>query len=389
MNNKVDETAEAKADEVAGDANGGQSGTDIIEESTAQKQNPAENGETTGTPGAGERRAGGRPWRLVLFLMFLLAVTAGAAGYLYFDISEGRRANEAKLRSLADGVDALQHSHASLAEHVRLLDDRLTGTDERFSAMLRDLNSLYRHRNSDIGWQLAEVKYLLLIASQRLALARDVDTAQAILQSADARLMEIPDPALIPVRERLIADINRLKAARGTDFAGLALMLADLAGRSGEFPLNPGGSGEQAALPADNEPVATDNRWQRLARNLWQELKSLVIISRTDKNTAALLAPQERYFLYRNLRLQLEMGRMALLIRDEDQYRISVKAGTEWLNEYFDTGDARVRSALASLENAGSINFHETVPSIDTTLGAFDEYLAGHDEALPGVGAQQ
>ena len=286
-------------------------------------------------------------------------------------------------------MDALQQSHASLAEDTRLLDQRLTAIDERFTGMLRELNSLYRHRNSDIGWQLAEVKYLFLIASQRLALARDVATAQAILQSADARLVEIADPALIPVRERLIADINRLQAARNTDYAGLALMLADLSVRADELPLNLGGSADPAALTADTEPLATDNRWQRLARDLWLELKSLVVISRTDNNTAALLAPQERYFLYRNLRLQLEMSRMALLLRDEDQYRISVAASTEWLNEYFDTGDARVRSALDSLENAGSIDFAESVPSIDATLYAFDEYLAGIGNTVTGGGLLQ
>ena len=114
----------------------------------------------------------------------------------------------------------------------------------------------------------------------------------------------------------------------------------------------------------------------------------MVIIARTDKNTAALLAPQERYFLYQNLRLQLELSRMALLIRDEDQYRISVRASTEWLDEYFDTDDGRVRGALASLENAGSIDFHESVPSIDSTLGAFDEYLAGRDRSMTAGGAR-
>lgn len=388
MNNRVDETAEVKADEVAGDADDGRSGTDVIEESVTHAQNPGENGETADTPGAGERRAGGRPWRLVLFLVTLLAVTAGAAGYLYFDISEGRRTNETKLEALAAAVDSLTQGHASLAENDRLLDERLAGVDERFTGMLRDLNSLYRHRNSDIAWQLAEVKYLLLIASQRLALARDVDTAQAILQSADARLVEIADPALIPVREQLIADINRLKAARSTDYAGLALMLAGLAERSDQLPLNLGGTGAQAALPDDNVPATAENRWQRLVRNLWQELKSLVTIARTDKNTAALLVPQERYFLYQNLRLQLELSRMALLIRDEDQYRISVRASTEWLDEYFDTDDGRVRGALASLENAGSIDFHESVPSIDSTLSAFDEYLAGHDRSVTAGGAR-
>lgn len=389
MNNKVDETAEVETAEEAGGGREGPAGPDITEASVTRAQNSADNAETADTPEARERRPAGRSWRLVLFLVVLLAVAAAAAGYLYFDISAGRKANEATLRSLAAGVDALQQSHASLAENARLLDQRLTAVDERFTGMLRDLNSLYRHRNSDVGWQLAEVKYLFLIASQRLALARDVATAQAILQSADARLVEIADPALIPVREQLIADLNRLQAARRTDYAGLALMLADLSVRADELPLNLGGAAEQAAPAADNDPVATDNRWRRLARDLWRELKSLVIISRSGNNTAALLAPQERYFLYRNLRLQLEMSRMALLIRDEDQYRISVQACTEWLNEYFDSGDARVRSALASLENAGSIDFDESVPSIDATLDAFDEYLAGIDNTVTGGGLLQ
>ena len=86
MNNRVDETAEVKTDEVAGEADDGRSGTDVIEESITHAQNPGENGEAADTSGAGERRAGGRPWRLVLVLVTLLAVTAGAAGYLYYDI---------------------------------------------------------------------------------------------------------------------------------------------------------------------------------------------------------------------------------------------------------------------------------------------------------------
>ena len=389
MNNKVDETAGTKAVEEVNGGGEGQAGPGDAEESVTRTQDPADNGETADTPEVRERRPARRPWRLVLFLVALLALAAGAAGYLYFDISEGRKANEATLHSLAAGVDALQQGHASLAENARLLDQRMSAIDERFTGMLRELNSLYRHRNNDIGWQLAEVKYLLLIASQRLALARDAATAQAILQSADARLVEIADPALIPVRERLIADINRLKAARSTDYAGTALVLADLSARADELPLNPGGAAQQAPPATDNDSVATGNRWQRLAGDLWRELKSLVIISRTEKNTAALLAPQERYFLYRNLRLQLEMSRMALLIRDEDQYRLSVTACTEWLNEYFDTADVRVRSALDSLEDAGSIDFDEAVPSIDATLDAFDEYLAGINNTVTGGGMLQ
>ena len=387
MNNKVDETTEVTATEAAEGGIAGQKGTHAAEASAAvdTRENPV----TADTENSSKHRGGSRNWRIILFLTILLAVTASAAGYLYFDLSAGRKTNEAQLQSLAARLDALQQSHAYLTADTRALDERLTGINEQFTGMLHNLNSLYQHRNSDINWQLAELKYLFHIASQRLVLARDVDTAQAILQAADSRLMGIADPALIPVRKQLIADINRLKPAQRLDYTGLALTLSGLAERAGLLPLNLGGKGEQGPQPNANNPNAMDNRWQRLARSVWQELKSLVVISRTDNNTAALLAPQERYFLYQNLRLQLEMSRLALLLRDEAQYRISINTSTDWLNEYFDTADERVRTALASLENAGSVDFYEPVLSIDMTLNAFDKYLARTKGPLIGGGVQQ
>ena len=285
-------------------------------------------------------------------------------------------------------MDALQQSHTSLTENTRLLDERLTRNNEQLAGLLRTVNDLYRLRNNDLGWQLEELKYLLLIASHRLALARDVDTALAILQSVDVRLSEIVDPALIPAREQLIADINRLQAALRTDYTGLVLVLSELADRADQLPLNLGGAGMQAASAPDPGPAGTDNRWQLFARTLWRELKTLVVISRTDKNTAALLAPEERFFLYQNLRLQLEMARLALLVGDVDQFDRSIKACTDWLNEFFDTGDQRVSDALASLQRVGSVNLQETVPSITATLRAFDEYLAGQS-VTPGGGTEQ
>lgn len=386
MNNKVEETPEVKAVE---ESVAGQTDTDVIAETDAEDSR--EDPETTEVTDSGERRAPGRNRALILCLIVLFAVTAGATGYLYFDISKSRKANEAERRSLAVGMEAMQQGHAALKENTRLLDERLTRTNEQLTGLLRSINDVYRLRNSDLGWQLEELKYLLLIASHRLALARDVDTALAILQSVDTRFSEIVDPALIPVREQLIADINRLRAAQHTDYAGLALMLSELAGRADQLPLNHGETGVRSAqAPApDPEPAATDNRWQRLAGNLWRELKTLVVISRADNNTAALLAPRERFFLYQNLRLQLEIARLALLFGDENQFHLSLSACTDWLNEYFAVDDKRVRDALASLERVGSVNLQEAVPSIDATLRAFDQYLAEQSATPAGRGAQR
>jgi uroporphyrin-3 C-methyltransferase len=387
VNNKVDETAEVKVAEQAAAGIAEEAGTDVTEETSSIDAGTKP--ETADSTSAGKRRSGGRPWGIILFLIVLLLVTAGTAGYFIYDLSKARKASEAELQSQAARLDELQQGTAALAENTRLLDNRLTSTNEQLAGILHNLNSLYRQGNNDIAWQLAELKYLFLIASHRLALAGDVDTAQAILQSADARLREIADPGLIPVREQLIADINRLSEFPRTDYSGLALVLGDLARRVDRLPLNLGETGAQTSATADEEPAGSGNNWQRLARGLWQELKSLLVISRTDKNNAALLAPQERNFLYQNLRLQLEAARLALLSRDDGQFRESVNACADWLNEYFDSADERVRNALTSLERAAAVGLHEAVPSIDATLRIFDEYLTRQGGTVTGDGALQ
>ena len=265
---------------------------------------------------------------------------------------------------------------------------RLTRIDEQLAGILRNLNNLQRRGDDPAGWQLAEIRYLLRIASQRLALAGDVDTVQAILLSADAGLREIPDPALIPVRERLIADINRLASSARTDVAGLALALGDLAQRADQLPLNQGALAQQEHAPAA-DPAAGDDRWRRLARTLWEELKSLLVISRTDRNSVALLAPRERFFLHRNLRLQLEAARLAVLVRDGDQLRDSANACLDWLNEFFDTGDNRVRNAQETLERAAGADLERPILSIDATLKVFDGYLARQGNPAAGGAARQ
>ena len=383
MNDKVGETVEEQvAEETGADATGEEGVPEAASPDTGEQSDSAEI-----TDAEERRRGGGRSWLTTLFLFILLAAAAGASGYFILELNRDRSADRAEIRSLADRVDALQQGQASLAEDSRRLDRGLARTGEQVTGILHNLNSLQHQREGAAGWQLAEINYLLRIASHRLALLGDVDTVVAVLQSADAGLREIPDPALIPVREQLIADINRLKSVPGTDVTGLALALGDLAERADQLPLNLAAPAVESRAPA-GDPAATENRWRRFARSVWQELKTLVVISRTDNNTAALLAPRERFFLHRNLRLQLEAARLAVLIGDEGQLRMSANACLDWLNEFFDTGDSRVRSALEILESAAGADLREPAPSIDAALDAFDEYLTRQDNPAAGGAAR-
>lgn len=387
MNDKVDETAAQKpTGNTAGDdvtAGAELARSDTATAAGAQPDNVrTDNARPAGKPADsahstrnGRRERASRSWVSTLFLFCLSAAGIGAGGYFIHDLRVSNGQGRAERQLLAHRLDAQQHSHTLLAETLRQLEQRQRAADGQINELLQHFNTLRRQRGGETGWKLAEIRYLLRIASQRLALSADVDTAEAVLHSADTLLREIPDPALIPVRARLSGDINRLRAHPRADFSGMAMSLADLAARAQRLPLKTG-----AVKPAQESQQAEADappRWQQLARNVWQELKSLVVITRESGQSAALLAPPERFFLHRNLRLQLEAARLALLARDESQYRASIRACNDWLQEFFDPGATEVRSARAILQDAAALNLGRPAPSIDATLHALDEYLLG------------
>ena len=326
--------------------------------------------------------------RLPALLLTVLIVVAAAAGYLAVKIKQGQGSSVIAIQSLSARLEALEDAGASLSRENELLSARLAETNQQVAGLMDGFSSLYQQTNRDAGWQLMEIKYLLMTASYRLVLERDVSTALAALRIVDTKLRAIPDPNLIPLREQLVADMNRLKATAAPDFTGLALLLSDLAGRVEQFPLKTGKTNPATTAPVEVEGPATETGWQRLSRVIWRELKTLVVISRSDKKAAVLL-PEEQYFLYQNLRLQLESARLAVLLKDGDHFQESVNTCKDWLHDHFDTSDNRVRAALASLTDLAAIDLDETIPSIDRSLQALENYLARQAGAMINDEAQR
>ncbi len=392
MNDKVDDIAQEQVAEPAAAADDRETAMELARTEAARAaaseaggQSPRQSAGTDAT-GTETQHRPGRSWLSTLLLFCLTAAGIGAGGYFIHDLNERRNMDRTERAALADRLDALQHSHTLLAETQRRLESRQDQADEQLRATVQHLGALQRQAGSATGWQFEEIKFLLRVASQRLALAGDVDTALAVLRSADTLLRDIPDPALIPVRARLTRDIQRLQAHPRTDFSGTALALGDLAARARQLPLKTGAAGETSA-PAPQQPDPQP-RWRELAGNVWQELKSLVVITRDSGQSAALLAPAERFFLHRNLRLQLDAARLALLARDENQYQASIQAGTAWLQEFFRLDDAGVQGALEILRDAAALELDRPVPSLEATWNAFDEYLLRQDGPYTYRGAQ-
>ncbi len=272
-----------------------------------------------------------------------------------------------RLQSFKDRMDsdvaATERARRSLEEEQRQLANAQQGLEESIGVLRAQLG------NSRNDWMLAEVQYLLQVANQRIQLERDVLTTRAALSSADRRLQTLADPGFNGVREQIARELVELDVVALPDLAGIALTLDTLAGQVNQLPLKDAQvhhQGSAQAASTTTEPTVTD--WTRLPRLIWQELRQLVVVRRNDTPVGPLLAPEQQFFLYENLRLQLNSARLAALQGETESYRASLKTAQAWLGDYFDVDAPQIAAARSELERLAGIDMRPPLPDISTSL---------------------
>jgi uroporphyrin-3 C-methyltransferase len=107
------------------------------------------------------------------------------------------------------------------------------------------------------------------------------------------------------------------------------------------------------------------------------EAVKLLRVSRIDQPEAALLAPEQAYFLRENLKLKLLNVRMGLLARQFESARSDAAAATFALNRYFDPAARRTQQVANTLSQVQSQLKVVELPRADETLAALATAAAG------------
>jgi len=216
---------------------------------------------------------------------------------------------------------------------------------------------------------LTEIEQVLLVASQQLLLAGNVQSALAALQLADARLQRLERPQFLPLRRALTRDMDRLKAMPFVDIAGMSLKLDQVLAAVAVLPFAMDERLPPAA-PGSTPPPADEPAWKRLAREAWAELRQLVRVEVADRPAAPLLLPSQQYFLRENLKLRLLSARIALLNRDDASFKADLGAAETWLRVYFDTRAKPVQSVQAALKQLAATPMGGDMPDLGGSLEA-------------------
>lgn len=307
--------------------------------------------------------AGAWYWHQYRYAPALVALAQDVAG-----TGAGQASLAAELDATRAGIDSAGAEAADALAAVDALGAKIDSAVQGQADLRRSVSALYeKETQTSVDWVLAEAEYLVLAATQRLALERDIDTAVAALRAADQRLRSVDHPDLIPIRDQLIKDITALEGVNRADVEGLALYLARTIDQVDDLPTKP--IAEEVtpfATVRDGEYAAAD--WRRLGYAIWSDLVNLVEVKDADLPDSVLFDPELRYFLRQNLKLELASARLAVLRRDRANLEASAALIKRLFKAYYDENDAGVKSITARLNEAVTLELKPQLPNISGSL---------------------
>lgn len=308
--------------------------------------------------------------RNLAWVLLIVLAAAGGAGYYGFNFLKQQTA---RTDALATQQSQLQAENAQLKIQ---LDEGLQTLSKQQADLATDIETL-RARNVHLrkDWLINEAEYLLQLANYRLLFERDIKTAIVALDTADLRLRETGDPGLIAVRKTIADAIQALKAVPQADLAGLSLTMSAISGDVNNLPLSTpdpqSKAHEQQTGMGETRKVT---KWSELAAAIWHDLKGLIVIRDHTQPVEPLIAPEQRFFLTENLRLQVEQARLAMLSGHAAVYKERLATAIKWVERYFDQDAANTQATLATLKQLQAGDIAPALPDISKPYLLLEDY---------------
>ena len=289
-----------------------------------------------------------------------------------------------------------QDSARDAAAKVALLEARVAEGALQRTQLEELMTSLSRSRDENL---LVDVEAAIRVAGQQTAITGSAEPLVAALKQSEERLARYNQPRLEGVRRAIARDLDRVRAASVADISTLTIKLDEAIRMVDELAL-PGsalsrseagrvssgnaqgarGTASVAAAASAPSPGWGSNVQETTTRVLgraWDEVRSLVRVTRIDHPDAALLAPEQAFFVKENLKLRLLNARLALLSRQFDTAQSDLQVAQASLDRYFDRASKRTVLAADLVRQVASQAKQGGVPRPDETLAAVAAAAAG------------
>ena len=356
---------------------------------------------------AAQRPAAPRSNKLTAFLIAACAVSIMSSGLLWSKLNNiqetlARQSLDASTQSVEAKTlaKAAQDSVRETSVRQSVIEAKLSEVALQRSQLEELMTSMSRSRDENL---VVDIDSAVRLAQQQASLTGTAEPLLAALRAADQRIARAAQPRLAPLQRAIAKDTERIKAATLSDTPGLLVKLDELARMVDDLPLanavaQPSGNAAvKAALakspaaksaaksaasgPAGDDDTSTTQQWpqwlQSIAGAVRDEARGLVRVSRIDAPEAALLSPEQSFFVRENLKLKILNARLGLLARQSDASRADLQQAATSLSRYFDaTARNTVQAQGLVLQIQSQLKATE-VPRVDDTLAALATAAAG------------
>ncbi len=346
----------------------------------------------------------------LLFLLVIgLIVAAGLVGYWFYPQWQQQAEQVVSLRSeiqQRDGeVKRLEQSVATLNQQLKTQASQSQSTAEALTLSVEEVTQRLNTHNERLlslsntsreDWLLAEAHYLVRLASQRILIDQNVQSALSLMEAADAILRDLSLPDLFPVRQALARDLAAIRLAAEVDREGIYLRLQGLAETVSVLPthqLPEALRSEITPSPVESdttEESASDNLWNRVSEGVSDAAESFgqyFQIQHHNEPVAPLLPPSASEYLRQNLRFSIEQAQLAMLREEKGIYTAALNNAKILVETYFPQSNS-AGALISELDYLSQLKIIRTLPSINNSQQQLQAYIEklhklGNQEASP------
>jgi uroporphyrin-3 C-methyltransferase len=237
------------------------------------------------------------------------------------------------------------------------------------------MQSLSRSRDENL---VVDIDAAVRLAQQQAQLTGSVEPLLAALKSAEVRVTRAAQPRLTPLQRAIARDVARIKATAQADTPALLVKLDELVLLADDLPIANAVASPRSNDSLKRKPEETiTSWWVRLGTLVQEEVRNLVRVSRIEYPDAALLSPEQSFFLRENLKLKLLNARLGLLSRQIDSVRADLASASIAMGRYFDASSRKTQTAVSLLQQVRGQMKALELPRVDDTLAALATAAAG------------
>ena len=333
--------------------------------------------------------------RFLIVLIMFLPLFAGLAylGYFQMNVQTELSALQQQNATLAAAVANYEAQFATLNSQLEnlpqqvevddtatqqlstRLDAEVASLGEQISALAADQATAAAPQNQQ--WKILEADYLVTLANRKLQLEGDLNSAIALLQQADAALLQSESSTVLSARQAVADDLGMLRELEAFDREGTYLRLENIRDQVNNIDLlssmreNFQNQSSELASPV----IGSDEQLGFIDSSL-QFLGSIFVWRRWEDSPQAVLVPGQEGLILQRMQLILEQAQLALLNNDRALYQRSLENAVTWLRQYAVSDSTAGQAVMSELRELQQIDIAPVLPELSRSTGTVQQLAA-------------